>query len=143
VSGARQASSVIKPEIDNKVASTLELADSISSKAEISVFQLLWFKFKSGDNGKFGGFSDDLGTPYTDDFSVGNFLWGSPASQRDAVSSAKYKAIITGRNDAIIETKVQVTNSGFSLLGIIGWGRAEATVEGRGVTLKALKAKNN
>ena len=37
--------------------------------------------------------------------------------------------------DGIIETKAKVETTGFSLLGLIGWGTATANVEGQGVKI--------
>jgi hypothetical protein len=132
-SQSRQASSVLIPVVE-RVNAKLELTEPVTGNAEITVFQFLWFKFKSGDTGKMGDLTGQLALSH--EYSVGNFLFGSPASKNDAVSAAKYNVINTGTNDAIIETKVHADNVGFSLLGILGWGKATAKIEGRGVVLK-------
>jgi hypothetical protein len=63
------------------------------------------------------------------------FLFGSPASRQAALSAARHEAVEKSDADGIIETKAKVDTTGFSLLGIIGWGTATANVEGQGVKI--------
>ncbi|MEI7775416.1 MAG: hypothetical protein WCK17_11650, partial [Verrucomicrobiota bacterium] len=63
------------------------------------------------------------------------FLFGSPASRESALSAARHDAVENSDGDGIIETKAKVDTTGFSLLGVIGWGTATAVVEGQGVKL--------
>jgi hypothetical protein len=59
------------------------------------------------------------------------FLFGSPASRVAALSSARWDAVDASGGDGIIETKAKVDVSGWSLLGIIGFGSAKGYVDGQ------------
>jgi hypothetical protein len=51
------------------------------------------------------------------------------------LSAARNEAVEKSEADGIIETKAKVDTTGFSLLGLIGWGTASASVEGQGVKI--------
>jgi hypothetical protein len=141
----------------------LSLAERTKGSAEISTFQILGLKFHSDASGKrFSGQSTALVVPgyavgveqasgsslpgtaevarvvnaYTALFSDPlYFLFGSPATREGALSAARNEAVEHSAGDGIIETKAKVETTGFSLLGIIGWGTANASVEGQGVKI--------
>lgn len=56
-------------------------------------------------------------------------------SRRDAESAAVYNAITRNQVDGAICTKMTSETSGFSLLGIVGYGSATANLEGHGAKL--------
>ena len=61
----------------------------------------------------------------------GFFLFGSPSSRTAALSSARWEAVETSGGDGIIETKAKVDVTGWSFLGIIGFGTAKGYVDGQ------------
>lgn len=61
----------------------------------------------------------------------GFFLFGSPSSRTAALSSARWEAVETSGGDGIIETKAKVDITGWSILGIIGFGTAKGHVDGQ------------
>jgi hypothetical protein len=138
---ARQSANVLKPEVETKLSNThMELAQPLTASATINVYQVLGIKFTSGDAGKYGGFTEGLGHSLAyNDLNLFSLLFGSPASKADAVTAAKYNAIMASKEvpiDSMIETRVQATSLGFSLLGLLGYGTATAQVDGHGVVLK-------
>jgi hypothetical protein len=138
------------------------LAQRTSGTAEISTFQIFGLKFHSDASGKrFSGQTSNLvvpgyavaPSPNVSTFpgealltgALGNvggiakdplyFLFGSPATREGALSAARNEAVEKSEADGIIETKAKVDTTGFSLLGLIGWGTASASVEGQGVKI--------
>ena len=160
---ATKQGGAISPNI-NDINAHLSLANRTKGAAEISTFQILGLKFHSDASGKrFSGQSTALVVPgYSGSTSANSgvvipgaaeisglmnqsssllsdplyFLFGSPATREGALSAARNEAVETSAGDGIIETKAKVDTTGFSLLGIIGWGTATATVEGQGVRIQ-------
>jgi hypothetical protein len=59
------------------------------------------------------------------------FLFGSPASRTAALSSARWEAVETSGGDGIIETRAKADITGWSILGLIGFGSAKGYVDGQ------------
>lgn len=160
-SSATKQGGAINPSVSD-VNAHIELGTRTSASAEISTFQVLGLKFHSDASGKrFSGLRSNLVVPgyATTAAASGStlpgeavingaigqatsiatdplyFLFGSPASRESALSAARHEAVEKSQADGIIETKAKVETTGFSLLGIIGWGTASATVEGQGVKI--------
>jgi len=163
-SSATKQGGAINPQV-NDVNAHIELGKRTTGAAEISTFQIFGLKFHSDASGKrFSGMTSNLVVPgYA--ASAGNstsaslpgealinsglgqvaslasdplyFLFGTPASREAALSAARHEAVEKSDADGIIETKARVETSGFSLLGLIGWGTANASVEGQGVKIAA------
>jgi hypothetical protein len=159
-SSATKQGGAINPNV-NDVNAHIELGRRTSASAEISTFQIFGLKFHSDASGKrFSGLRSNLvvpgyaATPSTNSALPGislvegavgqvgsiaadplHFLFGSPASRESALSAARHDAVEKSDADGIIETKAKVETTGFSLLGLIGWGTATANVEGQGVKI--------
>jgi hypothetical protein len=128
---AQQAGSTITPAANSKI--TMELADPVKATAHISSVQFLFMTFSTGDTGKAGAINNGLSVE--EQWSLGDFLFGPPVSRCEVAQAAAFNAIQTGSIDAVYQSKVSTETSGFSLLGLIGYGTASATVEGHGVKL--------
>jgi hypothetical protein len=159
-SSATKQGGAINPSVSD-VNAHIELGKRTSASAEISTFQILGLRFHSDASGKrFSGLRSNLvvpgyaATPAATSPIPGGaliegvtgqasslfsdplyFLFGSPASRDAALSSARHDAVEASDADGIIETKAKVETTGFSFLGIIGWGTATANVEGQGVKI--------
>jgi hypothetical protein len=159
-SSATKQGGAINPNV-NDVNAHIELSNRTSASAEISTFEILGLKFHSDASGKrFSGLRSNLVVPgYSVTPSTGasipvlsvaegalseagsilsdpvHFLFGSPASRESALSSARHDAVERSNADGIIETKAKVETTGFSLLHLVGWGTASATVEGQGIKI--------
>jgi len=161
-SSATKQGGAIKIQV-NEVNAHIELGKRTNGTAEISTFQIFGLKFHSDASGKrFSGMTSNLVVPgYA--ASAGDstsaslpgvalinsglgqvaslasdplyFMFGTPASREAALSAARHEAVEKSDADGIIETKARVETSGFSLLGLIGWGTANASVEGQGVKI--------
>lgn len=57
----------------------------------------------------------------------------SPADRQGAVNAACYNAVESGNCDAIVNTRLQLQTTGFSILGLFGHGTASATVDAIGL----------
>jgi hypothetical protein len=159
-SSATKQGGAINPSVSD-VNAHIELGRRTAASAEISTFQIFGLKFHSDVDGKrFSGLRSNLVVPgYSStatsvssipgvalvEGALGSagtlvsdplyFLFGSPASRQAALSAARHEAVEKSDADGIIETKAKVDTTGFSLLGIIGWGTATANVEGQGVKI--------
>lgn len=159
-SSATKQGGAINPNV-NDVNAHIELGRRTGASAEITTFQILGLKFHSDAAGKrFSGLRSNLVvpgyavTPSADSSIPGvailegavsqvgaiatdplYFLFGSPASREAALSAARHEAVEKCDADGIIETKAKVETTGFSLLGLVGWGSATANVEGQGVKI--------
>lgn len=111
------------------IDATFVLGERVSATARVSSFQFLWMTFTSGDVGKFGATSGGLDY-VSEPFSLGDLLFGPPVSQQQAASAAYFDATALQHCDALVQTRVKTERSGFSLLGLIGWGECAATIEG-------------
>jgi|JI61114BRNA_FD_contig_111_371886_length_1943_multi_3_in_0_out_0_1 hypothetical protein len=135
-----QGGNHLKPEVPPTLANTeMVMTDPVSAQATVHAIQVLGMTFKSGDAGKSGSVNDSLKTLSLDDLNLINLLFGSPVSKSEAISAARYNALVANpekMSDALVETRVQSTVHGFSLLGILGYGTATATVDGYGVKLQ-------
>lgn len=58
-----------------------------------------------------------------------------PVDRKSAVAAAYYDAIENSTADYIVQTRAKVETTGFSLLGIVGYGKAAASVSGQGLKL--------
>ena len=135
-----QGGNKLSPQVTSTLSNAeMQLANPVSAQATIHAFQVLGMTFKSGDAGKSGNIDSSLSTLSFDDLNVANLLFGSPAKKSEAISAARYNAMLSNPEqaaDALIETRVQSTVHGFSLLGILGYGSSSAKVEGYGVKLQ-------
>lgn len=134
--GARQGATIPAPSAATECAK-FELAAPLQASSEVNAVQILFLTFPFGDSGKHGHFAGASGEGWPGDSfpNIWAFLFGPPVSRRDAESAAVYNAITRNQVDGAICTKIKSETSGFSLLGIIGYGTATANLEGHGAKL--------
>ena len=120
----------VRPELDARYS----LGEKVTMTSRISAVQVLWMTFTSGDVGKYGattGSLDYVGEP----FSLGDLCFGPPVSQRRTAEAAYYDATTLKDFDALVQTKVKTERTGFTFLGLFGWGECAATIEGYGARI--------
>lgn len=123
-----------RPEIDAKL---VPMKGKVTGEANVTAFQFLFFNFGTGQlNKKIGKVTDPLLPPGAF-WSLQNLNpFQSPVDHQSALQAAYYDAIENSDADALMETRAKVEGFGFSLFGIIGYGKAAASITGKGLKIE-------
>jgi hypothetical protein len=112
----------------------LQPVGPVQGQAEITAFQFLFYPFGTGEK-QYGNIESPL-LPPSKFFSLHSLNpFKAPVDRQSAINEAYYNAIENTSADYLVETRAKVETKGFSLFGIIGWGKAVATVSGQGLKL--------
>jgi hypothetical protein len=141
--GKMSGGTVPAPQVNANTGAWLLLGNRVNGKAEVTCGQFLFVKTCGGDVGKSGSLTQELlsqGPLQTfQSFSIGDLLFGPPVSENQAVRAAYYNILDAGNTDSVLQVKAKTSVSGFSFLGLFGWGRATAMIEGIGAKVVTLK----
>lgn len=140
MSGARISAPYISDEVDAHLA----LKNRVSGSATVETYQILFVKFNVGGEETLTGNTGAVPRlKETIPLNPFEFLVKSPADRQGAVNAACYNAVENGNCDAIVNTRLQLQTTGFSVLGLFGHGTASATVDAIGLQVSKGQPKSS